>query len=368
MSFSFCQTAAARGVRFVSLLVCLPSAVYGAAAVAGPADVECQAMAVDVERLACYDHRAGRVPPAATPALRAKPAAAAAATANADHAAADARVSTSEDRLAENLTLGSIWELDPRDKRGTFKLLPHQNNYLLPVRWSSSINTTPSSPSPDHGESAPLRIQPFEAKFQFSVKTKAAENLLGSGADLWLAYTQQSNWQIYNDLGSSPVRENDYEPEAILSFAPNQEAFGWRWRLLNLGLVHQSNGRPLPLSRSWNRVYAQFGFERGDFTVLARPWLRIHERTTNDDNPDIVKDLGWGDLRVSYQHGGDVVSLLGRYNPRSRRGLAQLDWAFPLSGALRGYLQVTSGYGETLVDYNHPQTTIGFGLLILPWQ
>ena len=364
MSFSFPKTTAARRLRSLMLLAGLPASMGGAALAAADADAECQAIAADAGRLACYDRHAGRQPPAARASTVGSPAAAA----KADQAAAAARVSTSEDRLADNLTLGSVWELDPADKRGTFKLLPHQNNYLLPVRWSSNINARPFSPSPDHGGSAPLRIQPFEAKFQFSVKTKAAENLLGSGADLWLAYTQQSNWQIYNDIGSSPVRENDYEPEAILSFAPDKDLFGWRWRLLNLGVVHQSNGRPLPLSRSWNRVYAQFGFERGNFTVLARPWLRIRESGASDDNPDIIKDLGWGDLRVTYQRNGNVYSLLGRYNPRSQRGLAQLDWAFPLSGALRGYVQVTSGYGESLVDYNHPQTTIGFGLLILPWQ
>ena len=353
-----CLPPASRALRLLSLLACLPACVQAAVPAESSADADCQSIAVDAGRLACYDRHAGRQ-------LTVAPATAAA---NADQAAAAARVSTSEDRLAENLSLGSIWELDAADKRGTFKLLPHQNNYLLPVRWSSHVNHTPFSPSPDHGESAPLHIQPFEAKFQFSVKTKAVENLLGRGADLWLAYTQQSNWQIYNDIGSSPVRENDYEPEAILSFAPDAEAFGWRWRLLNLGLVHQSNGRPLPLSRSWNRVYAQFGFERGNFTVLARPWLRIRERSIDDDNPDIIKNLGWGDLRVTYQHAGNVFSLLGRFNPRSQRGSAQLDWAFPLSGALRGYVQVTNGYGESLIDYNHSQTTIGFGLLILPWQ
>ncbi|MEO5734617.1 MAG: phospholipase A [Rubrivivax sp.] len=326
---------------------------------------DCNAIDVDVDRLTCYDRRAGRGPRTSDP-KESGPSPAAAA--NSEQAAAAARVATTEERLAESLTLSTVWELAPADQRGTFKLLPHQTNYLLPVRWSSAINTRPFSPAPEHGQSERLPIQPFEAKFQFSVKTKAVENIFGQGSDLWLAYTQQSNWQIYNGSGSSPVRENDYEPEAILSFATDADVLGWRWRLLNIGLVHQSNGRPLPLSRSWNRVTAQFGFERGGWTLLARPWFRIPESSSGDDNPDIVKNLGWGDLRASYQRNGNVWSALGRINPRSGRGSLQLDWAFPLSGALRGYLQVTDGRGESLVDYNHSQTTIGFGLLLLPWQ
>lgn len=259
------------------------------------------------------------------------------------------------------------WELDPNEKRGTFKLIPYKLNYLLPIVHSNRPNMRPSSPAVDHTAAEDQAIDATEAKFQFSFKTKAWENIFGDNGDLWFAYTQQSNWQSYNGKKSSPFRETNYEPEAFVALRTDVDVLGWKWRGLNLGFVHQSNGRPLPLSRSWNRVYAEFALERGNFTVLARPWYRIPESTAKDDNPDIRDYMGTGDLSVVYTNGGHVLSALGRYSTSGKHGGGQLEWAFPISKALKGYLQVTSGYGASLIDYNHSQTTIGLGVLLLPW-
>lgn len=38
-----------------------------------------------------------------------------------------------------------------------------------------------------------------------------------------------------------------------------------------------------------------------------------------------------------------------------------------VAGNLRAQLQVSTGYGETLVDYNHAQTTVGLGLAFVAW-
>jgi phospholipase A1 len=67
-----------------------------------------------------------------------------------------------------------------------------------------------------------------------------------------------------------------------------------------------------------------------------------------------------------------VTSLLLRHTLKSTpsRGFAQLDWGTPLLdslGAARLHVQLTSGYGETLIDYNHRQTTIGVGVSFGNW-
>ena len=187
---------------------------------------------------------------------------------------------------------------------------------------------------------------------------------------LWFGYTQRVNWQVYNTRNSRPIRETNYEPEAILTFGTGNEGNGFK--LINLGLVHQSNGRTESDSRGWNRVYGQGGWEWDRLSMLARLWYRIPE-SGNDDNPDIKDYLGRGDLVTRYQTaGGYVTSMLVRHSLQSipGRGFVQLDWATPLLktlGVARFHVQLSSGYGETLIDYNHKQNTIGVGVSFGDW-
>src|SRR5690606_35396031 len=107
-----------------------------------------------------------------------------------------------------------------------------------------------------------------EAKIQLSLRSKVLEDVLLPGADLWVAYTQQSMWQLWNPAQSAPFRNTDYQPEVIY-VVPTPAGWqnlplGWSWRMAQFGMVHQSNGQPDPLSRSWNRLYASVGLERKD--------------------------------------------------------------------------------------------------------
>ena len=255
------------------------------------------------------------------------------------------------------------WELDPETKEGLWALRAYQPTFFLPVRYSNRTNDSPQTPSQPVSASVPL--DNTEAEFQFSMKLKAGENLFGSDVDLWLGYTQQSQWQVYNGQISRPFRETNYQPEVFFVLPTRYELLGLTGRFINFGLVHQSNGRAEPLSRSWNRVYAQFGFERQDFALLVRPWYRLEEDAATDNNPDIVHYMGHGDVTAIYQLGRHQFSLLGRYN--NGVGAVQGTWSFPIQGRLMGYVKAFSGYGETLIDYNWNQTTIGVGILLIDW-
>ncbi|HRP29371.1 MAG TPA: phospholipase A [Burkholderiaceae bacterium] len=336
----------------------------GAPLAAGAADTDCVRIDDDARRLACYDRAAGRAAPAAA---ASQPDASPTPAASGAEAATSARQATASATTGGDSPLSKLWELDVADKQRPFVLLPYKANYLLPVRYSTSVNNLPHSPNPNNTVTTPLDWDAAEAKFQLSVRLKVADYLFGDNGAVWLGYTQQSNWQVYNAAQSRPFRETNYEPEAILSFRTDADILGWRWRLLNFGFVHQSNGRSDPLSRSWNRIYAQFGLERGNFTLFVQPWYRLPESASNDDNPDIRDYMGSGELRLLYANAGHALSAQARYSFSGHAGGLKLEWAFPLVDQLKGYVQVTSGYGESLIDYNHRQNTIGLGVLLLPW-
>lgn len=262
------------------------------------------------------------------------------------------------------------WELSPDSKLGTWNIRAHQPVYLLPAFWTSDKNEFPQSPNVNNTVDTDQNLKSTESKFQLSLKTKAVENLLGDNGDIWLGYTQSSRWQVYNSEESRPFRETNYEPEASLIFRTNYELLGLNARLLGLTFNHQSNGRADPLSRSWNRIMMNIGFERDNFALMLRPWYRIEEDAKDDNNPDIKNYMGRGDLTAFYRWNDHDFSLMLRHSLKGgddSHGAVQFDWVFPISGKLRGQFQLFDGYGESLIDYNHRATYVGLGVSLMNW-
>ncbi|AMP03914.1 phospholipase A [Collimonas pratensis] len=316
----------------------------------------CSALADAAVRLSCFDGLAKATADVAVPAASATVSAAAPSAA----APAIAAGKTTE-RGAETIShTVQSWELDPNAKRGVFALKSYLDNYVLLANYSSSTNLAPYNQDTPNG----LNPQKVELTYQLSFKMKMAESIAGSPVDLWLAYTQQSFWQAYNRANSSPFRETNYQPELIATL-PLKLSFGdFNLRYLNFGLVHQSNGQSSTLSRSWNRFYTELGAEYGNLALSARIWKRLDNATANNDNIDIVDYMGHGDVRATYRQDGYQYSLLARRNFQTGHGAVQASMAFPVTTNLKGYVQMFSGYGESLIDYNYAQKSIGAGFLI----
>lgn len=313
----------------------------------------CAVITDNADRLACYDRLAARaLAPPADPAQAAE-------SAPEPEPLRAASEPVAYSRLADQWELGEAWS------RGKYRFRPYERTYLM-AAFSSSPNEAPFQPLRPIVQDD-IDLSPAELAFQLSFKFKLAEKPLDMPADVWFGYTQRSFWQAFNSKQSSPFRATDYRPEVMAVFPTDFKLLGMNMRMLNLGFVHESNGQGASLSRSWNRVYAQAGLERGDFSLLVRRWLRIREDADEDDNPDIQDYLGKGDIVATWSRGAHELSLLGRYNFAKGHGAAQLGWAFPLAKdvpRLKGYVQLFSGYGYSLIDYNHAQTVLGIGLTL----
>ncbi|MBP1472740.1 phospholipase A [Frateuria sp. MAH-13] len=335
-----------------------------------PMDIRaCTAIESDAQRLACYDHATGRVN---LPVAQKRVDEETLLPSVFGHDRNPGQVATTENpEVSAPLSLlDSRWELSPEAKLGTFNVRGYKPVYLLPVFATSNQNERPQSPNPLNTVTTPERLDNVEAKFQLSLKTKLWQGVFGDAGDLWLGYTQSSRWQVYNDRLSRPFRETNYEPEAMLVFDTHYDVLGWEGRMLGIGINHQSNGRSNPLSRSWNRVIADIGFERGNWTVMLRPWWRIPESGTDDNNPDINDYMGRGEVQIVHEWNGQEFGMMLRHSFRGgsrSHGAAQFTWSFPLAGNLRGYMELFKGYGESLIDYNHNATYLGLGVSLLDW-
>ena len=267
--------------------------------------------------------------------------------------------------------LSLAYDLDKNSERGKWTVRPYRPTYVMPLFYTFDPNLNPSTPSQYPKPFTSNETRNTDLKFQLSLKTKVAEDLFDTNADLWFGYTQESHWQVYNEDNSRPFRATDYQPEIFLTQPVTANLpFGGRLRMLGAGAIHHSNGQDDPLSRSWNRAYVMAGAEWGKLSVIPRFWLRVNnENDSSEDNPDIEDFMGYGDIKFLYDLPSQQ-SLSGtlRYNPGTNKGAAQIDYIYPLSKNVNGFVQVFQGYGESIVDYNYENTSIGFGIVLNDWK
>jgi phospholipase A1 len=372
-------------IQVMAVTICL--FVTGPATVSAtnidPALSECAGIEKADDRLACFDRLTRQFKKEAPTDIQ-------------KTKAADPR---EQDQLS---VLERHWDLKVENRRHAFILRPYRMNYFLPVAYNSSPNDEMNL---EYNPTAKAQFN--EAKFQLSFKVKICEDLLQKplqklydknigvkGIDIWMAYTQYSFWQLYNSAFSAPFRDTNYEPEALITFRSQVEIpglMGTKLQYFNIGFNHQSNGRSRPLSRSWNRIVGNIGLEKGDFNMQLKTWYRLPEDEAEDDNSDVIRFMGYGELWMTYFWEKQRFALMLRNNLRQNNlGAVQLDWSIPpytlgkllqRSGAISQatldnyfsdkfslYVQYFNGYGEGLMDYNKSINRISAGVMLAEWN
>jgi phospholipase A1/A2 len=222
----------------------------------------------------------------------------------------------------------------------------HKPIYLLPVTWSRDY----------YGDET-------ELIFQISLKQRLFNR------NFFFGYTQKSFWQVYNPDDSRPFRETNYNPELFYRWKPEwAQAPGLGF---DIGLDHESNGNELPDSRSWNRVIGAVYHETPTRLLHLRLWYRLPEDDgravddpKRDDNPDIHRYYGYGELRLQqrlFGARGHKAALMLRGNPGTGYGAVELRYSAPFSDWAFWTLHVWHCYGESLIDYNRSVTRVGAG-------
>lgn len=263
-------------------------------------------------------------------------------------------------------TLSQRWELEKKYQKGNLTITPYKPFYILPARWSSNPNNYPRVEDPRSPRPTRIPYNNYEAKINLSLKTKLWQNIFNTHSDLWVSYTQRSHWQIFNEAISRPFRETNYEPELIYNLRTDYRIGGFTGRMVGVTFNHQSNGQREPISRSWNRIIFHAGFERKYWSVLLKPWIRLKDDP--DENPRIDDFIGRMEALVMYTKGRSQVYITGRHSLRTgdnNHGSFQVDWSYRVLGNLKLMAQFFEGYGETMLDYNHRQTCLGIGVMLV---
>lgn len=248
-------------------------------------------------------------------------------------------------------------------EKNPFVLTPHRLNYALLGYYVPKVNEAPFEA--ESGEE--LRYQDLEMQFQLSFKFPIIKQLelFNNEIDVYAAYTNRSFWQVFDDKDSIPFRETNHEPELWAEIHADLDFFDYNLHKVLLGVNHQSNGQSETLSRGWNRVFVQALLQADNSYLSFKTWQRFEETDKFDNSFDYQKYLGDFEVEGVYkwdEHSFGITAR-NRYN-LNEYGSMQLDYTYPLTKRLKGYVQVFRGYGDSLIDLDHHTNKFGVGIVL----
>jgi len=131
------------------------------------------------------------------------------------------------------------------------------------------------------------------------------------------------------------------------------------------GFNHQSNGQSGELSRGWNRLFIQGFLQKENSFASFKTWQRFDEKDEFDNSFDYAKYVGDYELELGYRSNKHTygITFRNRY-ALNDYGAIQLDYTYPLTKKIKGYVQLFSGYGDSLIDMDYQTHKIGLGIVL----
>lgn len=264
-------------------------------------------------------------------------------------------------------------------KKYKLNLMGHYENFILVAGHSSSnLYERHWTNGVEDTNTNGYKRDTNEAQFQISIKTPLYSDFLATGADLFVAYTQNSYWQMYDRAHSSPFRETNYMPELFLEWQPEKKLGDSILKQVRFALIHQSNGQDIGASRSWNRSEIFFHLENNNINYGMHIWDRWDEddkpnvqSPEGDDNVGLEDYIGNQRYFVKYKN-DDFTLMLTHQNDiieyDINKGNSKIDLTFPSPNKnFDFFIRYFTGYGESLIDYDVKVERISFGIMIANW-
>lgn len=208
------------------------------------------------------------------------------------------------------------------------------------------------------------------SKLQLSFKSPVLRS-----QPLYFAYSQLMFWELEAD--SKPFHDLSYNPE--LFYRVNTEKWARALTSIDLGIYsHTSNGKRGLDSRSLNKNYVRFNFERKGPRWITRTGVQFaYLHGFDPTNTDIQDYIGPFALSVSFTQLFDTswvdkseialqASPGGKFGTRWDHGGYQVSWSFRLGRidlVPAFYLQYYKGYAESLLNYNDEVSEFRGGII-----
>jgi phospholipase A1 len=224
-------------------------------------------------------------------------------------------------------------------------------------------------------ESMLKRHQPFyfaygrpSSKIQVSFKVPIIKD-----QPFYLAYTQQMFWNLSEN--SKPFQDSTYNPELIYRWSLKDN---WISSIDIAPISHISNGKKDLDSRSYNKRYVKFNFDRELSNWIFRGGLQLAYLYAYEDTNVNIRDYV-GPLTLSFSavqlfdgwvdagEFGVQITPGGKYAEHWSRGGYQFSYSFRLGGLEvmpAFYIQYYVGYAETLLNYDQRVNQVRFGFIL----
>lgn len=249
-------------------------------------------------------------------------------------------------------------------QKNPFVITPHRLNYAILSHYSNGIHKTPFEE--DAGKPLDYRDQELQFQLSFKIPLATQVHLFNKEVDIYGAYTNRSFWQFFDDEDSIPFRETNHEPELWAQLHTDIDFLNFNLHTLAIGINHQSNGQTNKLSRGWNRIFVQGHLQHKNSYLSFKTWKRFKEQDEFDNSFDYQKYLGDFEIEAAYRlkESAFAITVKNRYQWNAY-GSIQLEYTYPLTKRLKGYVQLFNGYGDSLIDMEHYARKIGFGIVLV---